>query len=102
MYYIAYIDANGKENGLLCNNLAEMHSITFSPEVQVVTTIDFKVKGKTYQDRKAYLYDIATDFSTHFYPGLFASDCWWIGDWFHIQGKRYGLLEEFIENGLCS
>lgn len=75
---------------------------TFSPTSENIEVLNFEIKGKTYQERKGCLEDIAIDYSNHF-----ASLSWSYGelaeicDWFYKNGKRYGLLEEFKENGIC-
>ena len=64
--------------------------------------LNLKISGKTYAERKASLEDIAIQYS------------YWCGEWncsymelagvsdfFERNGKRYGLLTEFRENGIC-
>lgn len=75
---------------------------TFSPNTKNIELLEFKIKGKNYKERKGYLENIAIDYSNNF-----ASLSWSygelaeIGNWFYENGKRYGLLREFRENGVC-
>lgn len=73
---------------------------TFSPECKY-ETLDFKISGKTYQERKASLEDLAKDWQLHF------SDFGWswgeiaeITNYFYDMAKRFGLVKEFKENGI--
>ena len=58
-------------------------------------------KGKTYAEKKDYLRELAIDFQSNF-----SSLCWSefelavIRNYFYVNGKRYGLLKEFKENGI--
>ena len=78
------------------------HKDTFSPNCENIEVLDFKIKGKNYKERKGYLENIAIDYSNNF-----ASLSWSYGElfeikiWFYENGKRYGLLREFRENGIC-
>ncbi len=64
-----------------------------------VETLDFKLSGKTYQERKNSLIEIAKDWQNNF-SGL----SWSYGEYaeienyFYENAKRYGLLKEFKEN----
>lgn len=81
--------------------LQRFYSDTFSPLTEYETVV-FEVHGKTYQERKASAQDIAVSFSNIAYcGGLYWSDLQVLSDWFYRFGKRYGLLTEFRENGLC-
>lgn len=79
----------------------EYHTATFSPLIDVLFITDFKVKGKTYQDRKEFVRDIAINYSNNGAFGLSWGELAMIGDEFYKLGKRYGLLKEFKENGVC-
>lgn len=81
--------------------LQRFYSDTFSPLTEYEAVL-FEVHGKTYQERKASAQDIAVSFSNIAYcGGLYWSDLQALSDWFYRFGKRYGLLTEFRENGLC-
>lgn len=93
---------NGKIESNLYYDWNEWHKDTFSPGIDIITTILFKVGGKTYAERKENLRDLAKE-----WQGQFASYNWsygelaTIGEYFNKNGKRYGLLKEFKENGIC-
>lgn len=75
---------------------------TFSPTCENIKILNFKIKGKTYEERKGCLRDLAIDYSHNFASlgwsyGELAEIC----DWFYRNGKRYGLLKEFRENAIC-
>lgn len=57
---------------------------------------------KTYKERKEEIrqqaIDWQLDFGNHNYS-YYDLMVW--GDYFYKMGKRYGLLEEFKENGIC-
>lgn len=101
MFYAKYA-INGEEKCELYFDWGKFHSDTFSPETEVICLIDFTVHGKDYQSRKASVESTGIDWSNSGdTTGLFYSDLALIGDWFYRNGKRYGLLRDFVENGLC-
>ena len=102
IYYAAYTDAEGRDHGMLFDSetISAYYNATFSPATKEVAFIEFKVGGKTYQDRKENVRQKAIEFSHFNFPGLFFSDMIWIENWFRRQGERYGLLEEFRENAI--
>lgn len=80
---------------------SEYHTATFSPLIDVLFITDFKVKGKTYADRKEFVRNIAIDYSNNGAFGLSWGEVAMISDMFYKLGKRYGLLKEFKENCIC-
>lgn len=73
---------------------------TFSPECKY-ETLDFKISGKTYQERKASLEDIAKDWQNNFaWLGWSYGEFAEIGSWFYENAKRYGLIKVFKENAI--
>lgn len=61
-----------------------------------------KVKCKTYEDWKEFFRDLAIEWQYKF--GNFSYSYGELADWgdfFTTYGKRYGLLTEFRENGIC-
>jgi len=74
---------------------------TFSPTYESITFFYFKIHGKDYQSRKESLRTLAIDWSHADIEGISYSEIALIGDWFYKNGKRYGLLTEFIENAIC-
>ncbi|MBQ6630722.1 MAG: hypothetical protein IJH55_01130, partial [Romboutsia sp.] len=67
-----------------------------------IEILDFKIRGNNYKERKASLRDIAIDYQLNF-----ASLSWSYGelaeicDWLYKNARRYGLVKEFKENGVC-
>ena len=85
-----------------CDGWMLYYKDTFSPDTKDSDTLLFKIGGKTYEERKNNLQDLAINYSNNF-----ASLSWSygelaeIGDFFYRNGKKYGLLKEFHENGIC-
>lgn len=77
---------------------------TFCPDTKIQIMIDLTTHGKTYSERKMSLRDIALQFQDLF--SVYGVDMsyeelsTWC-DFFNRYGKRYGLLNEFHENGIC-
>ena len=69
----------------------------------LVFYIPLTVSGKTYQERKADLYNKALEYSSSWYNfcGFSYGELATISDFFETNGKRYGLFKEFQENGIC-
>ena len=74
---------------------------TASPDVGTSFLMIFEIKGRTYAERKEYLRNMAIDFQAEDVGGLSMCEMGEIADWFEENGRRYGLLEEFRENGIC-
>lgn len=58
---------------------------------------------KTYQEMKEQIRNEAIKWQAQFAEGvpLYWSDILEAGEYFCRMGKRYGLLREFRENGIC-
>lgn len=80
----------------------EWHRDTFSVNSSNHEILDFKISGKTYQERKASLKDLAKDWQLHFSQFSWSyGELAEITDYFYENGKRYGLLKDFRENAIC-
>ena len=79
----------------------EYHKATFSPLIDVLFITDFRVKGADYEERKEFVRQLAIDYSNNQACGLSWSEVAIISNNFYELGKRYGLLKEFKENGIC-
>ena len=101
MFYAKYRDINGEEVAKLYDLPEEYYADTFSPEVEPLTVIDFSVKGKNYRERQSSVRETAIDFQIADEGGLSMEELGRILNWFHEQGKRYGLLKEFRENAIA-
>ena len=77
------------------------HRETFSPLIENIEVLDFKISGKTYQERKDNARQLAIDWQYNF-SGLTWSwgEITEITSYFEKIGKRYGLLREFRENAI--
>lgn len=101
MFY-ARFKVNGITEEYIYHSWLAFYSDTFNPETVIEAIIEFKVKGKSYAERKSNLENIAIDWSyevgnTALSVGEYGSIC----NWFEKTGKRYGLLTEFKENCIC-
>lgn len=84
---------------------SEYFKDTFSPEAETLALVGFGVHGRTYGDRREWLRGVVIDWqladAEHSGAGLTFGEYAFITDWFAKMGKRYGLLREFRENGIC-
>lgn len=101
MFYAAYTNYKGEAVSCLYDNWEQYHEDTFSPLTEFYSLIDFHVHGRTYRERQADLEDTAVRFQHECRAGLSWYELSLICDWFYRNGKRYGLLREFAENGIC-
>lgn len=80
----------------------EWRKDTFSPLCEDIITLDFKISGKTYEERKYNLEELAKSWQYDFSSlGWSYSELATIYEYFEKSGKRYGLLKVFKENGIC-
>lgn len=101
MFYAKFRNEEGQEIGKLYDLWDEYHADTFSPEVEPLEIIDFSVKGKNYREQQSSVRETAIDFQIADEGGLSMEELGRIGEWFNVQGKRYGLLKEFQENAIA-
>lgn len=104
--FIGYYELEGKEHfGVYFKNIygyTQWCEDTFSPECEDIKVLDFRLKGKTYKEKKASLEELAKDWQSNFcYLGWSYSELATICDYFSKNGKKYGLLNVFKENGIC-
>lgn len=85
-----------------CYDMAEVHEFFFSPSYDDKYIIPLRVRGRNYAERKADLEAQAVDYS-HVFSDMIISwgESAYISDFFERNGRRYGLLREFRENGIC-
>lgn len=103
MFY-AVLKNDGEVSGNFYDNYDEWHRDTFCPDTEVLCIIDLHTHGKDYAARKADLVDKAHDFESLFSDygiDLSYGELAIFQDFFTTYGKRYGLLTEFRENGIC-
>jgi len=102
MFIGIFKNNEGKIKNYIYFSFEEWNRDTFNPLTEIIGMLDFKIQGKNYTEKKANLEDLAKE-----WQGQFASYNWSygelaeIGDFFERNGKRYGLLREFKENGIC-
>jgi len=101
--FIAILKKDYDSYGCIYNSYEQFAKDTFSPDIDILSIIPLKVSGKTYQERKEDLRNKAVEWSN--VGGLYC-DCSWneaaiISNFFETSGRRYGLLKEFQENGIC-
>ncbi len=81
----------------------DFHMDTFSPSANILHVIEFKSHGKTYEERKESVRNIAIDFQ-HADSDVSGGLGWYemseVQDWFKTMAKRYGLVEEFEINAI--
>lgn len=101
--FLARYKTQGKEhtNLYMHKGYEQFIKDTFSPDTEIITLIDFTIHGKTYQERKAETERIAIEYSNADCSGLSWGEYAIITDFFTRNGKRYCLMEEFTENGIC-
>jgi len=84
-----------------CGGYNAFHHHTFSPDCEDIKILDFTIKGKTYEEKKASAEELAKEWQLNF-----AQYSWSYGElaeieaYFEKVGKRFGLLKEFKENGI--
>ena len=102
MFFAKYKDASGEIKSRLYFNCEDYYRDTFNPECEEIAVINFKVSGYGYRKKKDAARNIAIAWTnTTDVSGLSWLDCQHVSDWFYTMGKRFGLLSEFSENGLC-
>lgn len=93
-----YATING--NGRIFDNYADLHTATFSPDIDITDIIEFKITGKSYAERRERCRELAIEFQHAAAPGLYYSDVANVTAFLEKNARRYGLLTEFKENGI--
>lgn len=73
---------------------------TFNPTAEIYNIILFEIYGKTYQEKKARLQELAKRYQSGNFEGLAWSEISMIQYFFEKNAKRFGLVQEFRENGI--
>lgn len=100
MIYAEYRDADGRVHSGVYRHCEQYVKATFSPLSEDVLIVDLKAHGKTYAEKKASVREQAVDIQCGTHEGLHWSDAALISAYFKKMGKRYGLTDEFLENGV--
>ena len=93
-----YKDGEGKRQENLYFSYDQYFRDTFSPATEIEAIINFKISGKTYQDKKESLIQIAKDFQYYDEGGLSYGELAEIYSFLEKNAKKYGCLREFKEN----
>ena len=96
-------EETGKKTSVLYYDTRSYIEDTFSPLWTTLDIITFVVSGKTYRERQNDLREKAIRFQMAIgdSEGLYASEYAEIVRWFGRNARRYGLLQEFVENAIC-
>lgn len=97
----ANLEQDGKTTAYVFDGWPEYHAATFSPCVTVLAVIPLKIGGRTYKERQNRLRELAIEVQLADDGGLSWGEAQALGAFFEEQGRRYGLLREFRENGIC-
>lgn len=100
MFYGSYY-FDGKKHAAIYDSWDLFHRDTFNPLCEEITIIPFESHGKSYTDRRESVRETAVTWSNCEAWPLSWCEVQTVADWFYRMGKRYGLLTEFRENGLC-
>ncbi len=97
MFYANYLEKDGTKVGHLFDSVVE-----FVREVDAdpIDIVDFKVSGRTYEERKESARQLAIDFQHSECGGMFMSEYAEVTDFFRKIGKRFGLYAEFENEGV--
>ena len=95
-----------EQNGEIFNNIYynwnAWQSDTFSPVTKNIELLEFKIGGKTYEERQNNLQQLAIDYQLQFswLPWSYG-ELAEIQNYFERNARKYGLLKEFKENAIC-
>ena len=78
----------------------EYHAATFSPDCTVSACIPLQLHGSTYAARRESLRTIAQDIQTANNGGMSYSETADMAEWLTTNARRYGLVNEFRDNGI--
>lgn len=89
-------------DGGIYNNISYKAAVAGVGENNIISYIPLKVSGRTYTERKNDIETKAIEWSNTCgeYPRWSYGELAIINDFFEINGRRYGLIKEFRENGI--
>lgn len=99
MYYAKYWQG-GETRSVLYDNKTAFMRDTYCPEHEIIEQVDFRIHGNTFAKRKQDAHGLAVEWS-YCDPVFSWNEMSWVTSYFEKIGRRYGLLREFRENGLC-
>ena len=97
MFYAIYREKNGTKVGHLFDSMVGFMMLTDANPIDIV---DFKVSGRTYEEKKESARQLAIDFQHMECGGMYMSEYAEVTDFFRKIGKRYGLSAEFEREGV--
>ena len=100
-YYFIEVLEDYEAYCFLCNSeeLEELKKQDLkNTEIDELIIYKLCASGKSYQDRKNYVENIAITYSNRSGCNLSLNDLCILNDYFLKNGKRYGLIETFKEN----
>ncbi|MBO7070529.1 MAG: hypothetical protein J6W09_04470 [Bacteroidales bacterium] len=97
MFYANYLEKDGTKVGHLFDSMVGFMTETDANPIDI---IDFKVSGRTYEEKKDSARQLAIDFQHAECGGMFMSEYAEVTDFFRKIGKRFGLSSEFENEGV--
>ena len=97
MFYANYVQEDGTKVGHLFDSVVEFVRMVDADPIDIV---DFKVSGRTYEEKKESARQVAIDFQNAECGGMFMSEYADAAEWFRTIGRRYGLSAEFEREGV--
>ena len=97
MFYANYLQKDGTKVGHLFDS---MTGFMMETDANPIDIVDFKVSGRTYEERKESARQLAIDFQHAECGGMFMSEYAEVTDFFRKIGKRFGLSAEFENEGV--
>lgn len=104
--FIGYYESKKEQYfNIYCKNkygYKEWQKDTFCLGAKNIQVLDFKISGKTYEEKQASLEDLAKEWQLYFCDFDWSyGELTLITTYFYDNGKKYGLLKVFKENGIC-
>lgn len=83
-------------------SIEELKNDTAGRDILTAAVIDTeRLQGNTYNDKKTALRDQAIEYSLCGNFTIYGSELCELENYFYKYGRRYGLLKEFKNNGIC-
>lgn len=101
MIYAEYLDKGKLTCGLWHMSYSKFYRLAKEQGLLFHNPIDFELHGYSYRSKKAQLYGIAVEWSMTEPPDISYGELSTIQSYFERNGKRYHMLKEFHENGIC-
>jgi hypothetical protein len=96
MVLVKYYDAK-RNDTVLYSTMETYIKDSFTPSTCCV--LELKIKGENYSQRKEFLRGLAVEYS-HMDAVLSYNELYMIQNFFEVNGRRYGLINELKVNGI--